>query len=172
MAGVMLLGPQQRSRRNALAELPPRCLLLAGLLLHGTTLPAVAQERMVPTPSKVIYPGDIIRDGMLTDVSLYDVPASDGSVIESRAALVGKVAKRTLLPGHGIVAIAIGDPKAVVNGAQVKLVYRDGDLMIVTSALALDAGGVGDTIRVRNTDSGLTISGTILPDGSVSVSGG
>jgi flagellar basal body P-ring formation protein FlgA len=36
--------------------------------------------------------------------------------------------------------------------------------------MALEAGGVGDTIKVRNSDSGLTISGTIQPDGSVSVS--
>ena len=55
-------------------------------------------------------------------------------------------------------------------GAQVKLVYHDGGLSIITSALALEAGAVGDTIKVRNSDSGLTISGTIQPDGSVSVS--
>ena len=107
---------------------------------------------------------------MLTDVSAYDVPNIDGSIVESRAGLVGKVARRTLLPGRAIATLAIGTPKTVANGAQVKLVYRDGGLTIVTSALALEAGGVGDTIRVRNSDSGLTISGTIQPDGSVGVS--
>ena len=145
-------------------------MLLAGLLLQGAILPAIAQERMVPTPNQVIYPGDIIRDGMLTDISVYDVPAADGSIVDSRAALVGKIARRTLLPGRGIVALAIENPRAVVNGAQVKLVYHDGGLTIVTSALALETGGVGDMIKVRNSDSGLTISGTIQPDGSVSVS--
>jgi flagellar basal body P-ring formation protein FlgA len=39
----------------------------------------------------------------------------------------------------------------------------------VTFAMALDNGAVGDTIRVRNADSGTIISGVILPDGSVSV---
>jgi flagella basal body P-ring formation protein FlgA len=62
--------------------------------------------------------------------------------------------------------------RAVANGAEVKLVYTDGGLSIVTSALALEAGGIGDTIKVRNSDSGLTISGVIQPDGSVSVGGG
>jgi flagella basal body P-ring formation protein FlgA len=42
-------------------------------------------------------------------------------------------------------------------------------LTIMTFALALEAGAVGDVIKVRNTDSGLTISGTVQPDGSVSV---
>jgi flagellar basal body P-ring formation protein FlgA len=144
--------------------------LVAILLLQGGTAPALAEDRTVPTPNLVIYPGDVIRESMLTDVSVYDVPNADGSIVENRAALIGKIAKRTLLPGRGIAALAIGSPNAVANGAQVKLIYRDGDLNIVTSAMALEAGGVGDTIKVRNTDSGLTISGIIQPDGSVSVS--
>jgi flagella basal body P-ring formation protein FlgA len=145
-------------------------LLLAGLLWQGLIHPVLAEDRTVPTPSQVIYPGDVIRDGMLTDVSVYDLPATDGSIVDNRAALVGKVAKRTLLPGRGIDAVAIANPRAVANGASVKLVYRDGGLTIVTSALALEGGSVGDTIKVRNADSGLTISGVIQPDGSVSVS--
>lgn len=144
--------------------------LLPFLLLQGTALPVLAQERTVPTPKEVIYPGDIIRDAMLTDIPVYDAPAADGSIVDSRAALIGKVAKRTLLPGREILAIAIENPRAVANGAHVTLVYRDGALTIVTSALALEAGGVGDTIKVRNEDSGLTVSGKIQPDGSVSVS--
>jgi flagella basal body P-ring formation protein FlgA len=50
--------------------------------------------------------------------------------------------------------------------------YREGGLTIVTSALALEPGSIGDTIKVRNEDSGLTVSGRIQPDGSVAVSGG
>ena len=124
---------------------------------------------MLPTPSQVIYPGDIIRDAMLTDVSIYDLPNVDGPLVETRAELLGKIATRTLLPGRAITTLGVGNPRAVANGAQVKLIYRDGALSIITSALALEAGGVGDTIKVRNTDSGLTISGTIQSDGSVSV---
>jgi flagella basal body P-ring formation protein FlgA len=162
-----------RARRSGESDwaVRPRRLLLAALLVQGAIVPAVAEDRTIPTPSQVIYPGDIIREGLLTDVSVYDVPAVDGSLVESRADLVGKVAKRTLLPGRAIVALAVENPRAVANGAQVTLIYRDGGLSIVTTALALEAGGVGDMIKVRNPDSGLTISGTILPDGSVSVSG-
>jgi flagellar basal body P-ring formation protein FlgA len=169
MAHVMSYGPLQRSLAIAGAKSLAPWLLAAGLL-QSATFAALAEDHTVPTPSQVIYPGDVIRDSMLTDLSVYDLPNADGSIIESRAALVGRIAKRTLLPGRGIAALAIGTPNAVANGAQVKLIYRDGDLSIVTSAMALEAGGVGDTIKVRNSDSGLTISGTIQPDGSVSVS--
>jgi flagellar basal body P-ring formation protein FlgA len=169
MAHVMSYGPLQRYLAIAGAKSLAPWLLAAGLL-QSATFAALAEDHTVPTPSQVIYPGDVIRDSMLTDLSVYDLPNADGSIIESRAALVGRIAKRTLLPGRGIAALAIGTPNAVANGAQVKLIYRDGDLSIVTSAMALEAGGVGDTIKVRNSDSGLTISGTIQPDGSVSVS--
>jgi flagella basal body P-ring formation protein FlgA len=170
MADVMACGPMQKLLGLAWASLRAPALLAAAVLLQNTAYPAFAEDRTVPTPTQVIYPGDVIRDAMLTDVSVYDIPNADGSIIESRAALVGRIAKRTLLPGRGIAALAIGNPNAVANGAQVKLIYRDGDLNIITSAMALEAGGVGDTIKVRNTDSGLTVSGTIQPDGSVSVS--
>jgi flagella basal body P-ring formation protein FlgA len=127
---------------------------------------------MVPTPNQVIYPGDVIRDSMLTDVSIYDLPNTDGTILDTRAALLGKIAKRTLLPGRGIVALAVANPKAVKDGAQVRLVYNDGGLSIITTALALEGGSVGDQIKVRNSDSGITLSGVIQPDGSVSVSDG
>jgi len=146
-------------------------LLLAWPLLPGAILPALAQERTIPTPAQVIYPGDIIRGSMLTELSVYDAPDADGSVVESRAGLIGKIAKRTLLPGRQILAIAVENPRAVANGAHVSLIYREGPLTIVTSAQALEAGGVGDIIKVRNEDTGLTVTGRIQSDGAVSVSG-
>jgi flagella basal body P-ring formation protein FlgA len=133
---------------------------------------ALAQEATAPVPRIVIYPGDIIHDDMLTDVSIDQLHGMTSSIVESRAALVGKRAKRTLLPGRAILEGAIENPRAVLNGAQVKLVFNEGGLTIITSAAALQDGGVGDIIKVRNTDSGLTISGTIQPDGSVLVSDG
>jgi flagella basal body P-ring formation protein FlgA len=36
----------------------------------------------------------------------------------------------------------------------------------------LQDGAVGDVIKVRNSDSGVTVSGAVQPDGTVRVSGG
>jgi flagellar basal body P-ring formation protein FlgA len=166
----MVLDTRRRTVRGALADVSRASLLLPGLLWFGAIAPALAEGRTIPTPKQVIYPGDIIRDGMLMDVAADDIASNDNSIIDNRAALIGKMARRTLLPGRAIGALAVANPKAVSNGAQVKLVYREGGLSIVTTALALEGGAVGDTIKVRNSDSGLTISGTIQPDGSVSVS--
>jgi flagella basal body P-ring formation protein FlgA len=153
-----------RSRRYVLAN-----LLAPVLALLGAVSPAIAQDATAPVPNQVIYPGDIIRDGMLSDVAVDDASDRGGTIIMARAALVGKLARRTLLPNRLIATAAVENPRAVSNGAQIKIVYRDGPLTIVTFAMALDNGAVGDTIRVRNADSGTIISGVILPDGSVSV---
>jgi flagella basal body P-ring formation protein FlgA len=130
------------------------------------------EQAMLPVPRVVIYPGDIIHEDMLMDVPANEAQGAGGSMIETRSGLIGKMARRTLLPGRAILAIAVNNPRAVVNGAEVRLVYTDGDLTIAASASALQDGAVGDMIKVRNVDSGLTVSGVIQPDGSVRVSGG
>ena len=66
----------------------------------------------------------------------------------------------------------IDNPRVVANGAEVQIVFEDGGLMIVTVGAALQDGAVGDVIKVRNSDSGVTISGAVQPDGTVRVSGG
>lgn len=156
---------RRRSARISAAALPPLLLLLLGAPR------ADADDRTVPAPKQVIYPGDLIRDSMLSDITVDD-DVNDDSIVYNRAALVGKVAKRTLLPGRAIPSFAIANPRAVATGAHVTLIYRDGELTIVTSAQALEPGAVGDIIKVRNDDSGLTVTGRIQPDGSVNVSGG
>src|ERR1700691_635825 len=119
----MVLDPGRRSTRSLVAS-----ALLPLLLLQGAALPARAQERTVPAPKQVIYPGDIIRDSMLTDIAVDESAALDNSIVDNRAALIGKVAKRTLLPGREIPDFAITTPRAVANGAHVTLMYRDGAL--------------------------------------------
>ena len=86
--------------------------------------------------------------------------------------IVGKVARLTLLPGHAIPFAGVSNRKVVANGAEVKLVYAEGGLLIVTTGAALQDGSIGDVVRVRNSDSGVTVSGAVQPDGSVKVGGG
>lgn len=131
-----------------------------------------ADERVLPIPLVTIYPGDIIRESMLGERSFSDRAASYGSLIDSKSALLGKVARRTLLPERPIPVIAVDAPKVVAVNAQVKIVFDEGGLVITTYGSAMQAGAVGDLIRVRNQDSGLVISGKVQPDGSILVSDG
>ena len=150
-----------------LSRLLRRAGWLPALAFAATVLPASAAERR-PVPATVIYPGDMIRDGMLTDADFPDAIAS-GGYATNRTMLVGKIARRTLLPGQAIPANAVGEPKLVTIGARVRLEYREDGLVISTYASALQAGAAGDFITVRNMESGVTLGGTIEPDGSVRV---
>ncbi len=128
---------------------------------------SLAAEKL-PVPVVVIYPGDVIRDQMLTE---RDVPEFNGrgAVFNDRSGLIGKIAKRTLLPNQPIAANAVGEPKIVTIGSMVRVIFQEGGLTITTYASALQSGAVGDMVTVRNIESGLTVGGTIAADGSIHI---
>jgi flagella basal body P-ring formation protein FlgA len=132
---------------------------------------AHAEEPTFPTPKAVIYPGEIIREDMLIDTP-GDLGSPTGAAPDTRRAIVGKAARRTLLPGQAIGSSDVGNPRLVINGAEVTLYYIEDGLTIATTASALQDGTAGDLVRVRNSDSGVIVSGTVQADGSVRVGGG
>ncbi len=151
------------SRLAALAAAAWACACLA--------LPARAQELELPVPRAVVYPGDVLADEMLMQRAFIAHTVARATVFEAREAVIGKVARRTLLPGQPIPMSAVRDPYLVVQGKPVLVVYEQGGLVISMRALALQNGGAGDVVSLRNTDSGATIKGTVAADGSVRLEG-
>src|SRR3954469_18905405 len=143
------------------------------LLVLPDLVPAAraADGERLPVPAVSIYPGDIITQGMLTLGDFAPGTADQLAVVGSADELIGKVARRTLLAGRLIARNSVSEPMLVQKGAIVSAVYHQGMLMITTSVLALQSGALGDVIQVRNIDSGKTIVGAVLRDGSVSVGG-
>jgi len=136
-------------------------------LAVGSWSAAAQETHHLPVPSLTIYPGQIVQDDMLVDAQVSGfLPAG---VMDTRAQLVGRVARRTLLSGQPVTKAALGDAKIIVNGARVPVIYEDGGLTIVTYATALQSSAVGETVSVRNLDSGRTISGIVQADGTVRV---
>ena len=157
--------PERRRTAAAAATTVAAVATLASLV--GAS-PASAGQ-FVPVPTVVIYPGDVIRDGMLIEREMPDEFAGKSAVVLDRSALVNKTSRRTLLPNLPIAKNAVGEPKLVSLGAMVRVVYAEGGLTISTYGSALQGGAAGDVIPVRNLESGLTISGIIEADGSVRV---
>ena len=146
--------------------------LALGATLFASALAPLAQTAVAPTPRVVIYPGEIIVDDMLEDAPADDFDSRAGPVAQKRSLVVGKMARRTLLPGRAIPLAGIDNPRLVVIGAEVRIVYLEGGLQIVTSGAALQDGAIGDLVKVRNSDSGVTVSGLVQPDGTVRIGGG
>jgi len=64
---------------------------------------------------------------------------------------------------------ALRQPYSVKRGDKILLVYDNGGLRITAAGTPLADGTTGALIQVRNTDTGVILSGTVMPDRSVLV---
>ena len=95
-------------------------------------------------PRVTLYPGDVIGDVQLVARAFIAHTVTRASVVDSRDALIGKVARRTLLPGQPVPVGGVRDPYMVNQGKTAVVVFEADGLSISTSALALQNGGIGD----------------------------
>jgi flagella basal body P-ring formation protein FlgA len=144
-----------------------RAAAWALLAVPLAALPASAAELRLPVPRVTIYPGDAIGDEQLAERAFIAHTVARGTVYDRRQAVVGKVARRTLLPGLPIPIAGTRDPFVVAQGSLALVVLEASGLTITTNAVALQNGGVGDVITLRNVDSGTIIKGTVFSDGTI-----
>jgi flagella basal body P-ring formation protein FlgA len=142
-------------------------LMLAALLLALAGRPVRAEDLELPVPRVTVYPGEAIGEDQLVQRSFIAHTVARATVFDARAALLGKVARRTLLPGQPIPVSAIRDPYLVTNGKNALVVFEADGLTITSQATALQNGGIGEIVSLRNNDSGTVIKGTVAPDGTV-----
>ncbi|RFC64083.1 flagella basal body P-ring formation protein FlgA [Fulvimarina endophytica] len=146
-------------------------LLSAAVLGAFAVGTAGAAELEMPVPSTTIYAGTDIVSAGLSKRSFIVKDDKVALFVADESELHGLVARRTLLAGKAIRRSDLVLPDAVKAGANVTLVYRTDGLVITGLGLALQSGQEGETIRVRNADSGITVSGRIAPDGSIAIEG-
>ncbi len=123
----------------------------------------------LPVPKVTLYPGDSIRADHLVERTFHVRLTQESAVHRTQDRLIGKVVRRTLLPGKPIPINAVREPFLVVQGHTIQIVFQDGPLVITGYAVALQSGGNGGVVRVRNADSGVIVRGAIQPDGAVKV---
>ncbi len=153
----------RRIKHAALAALVAACAAVAG------SLAASATTQRLPVPRITIYPGDPIVPDQLSD-RLFDARSvSQSAVFVSRDSILGKVARRTLLPGKPIPVNALRDAYLVTQGKSAFMVFQADGLTISGLGIALQSGGAGDVISLRNADTGTVIRGIVMSDGSVRV---
>jgi len=143
--------------------------LSVAILASAGSRAALAEERILPVPSITIYAGDTITESMLKDRTFPENYRYRTAVIESPRVLAGKMARRTLLPGEPIPMNAVDDPKLVTRGVQTQIVFEEGGLAIMGTGIPLQSGTLGETIQVKNVDSGRIITGRVQPDGRVRI---
>ena len=141
----------------------------AALAFLAITASASAAERLLVVPNVTIYPRDVIRaEHLETRRFLYD-PVGPSAYAESVDGVVGLGARSTLLANRPIPLNGVEKVKVVANGAPVRIHFTQGGFTITTAGQAMQAGGVGEVVRVRNNETGLIVSGFVREDGAVEV---
>lgn len=144
-------------------------LLAVVLAICPAASPVMAAGLPLPVPRITLYPGDAIRADHLVERMFNPRLPARNSVYEARDGLIGKVARRTLLPGRPIPINAVRDPFLVVQGRIVLIVFQESGLTITGYAVALQSGGAGDVISLRNVDSGTIVKGAVQLDATVRI---
>lgn len=128
---------------------------------------AFAQPYAV-VPTQTVYPGETLTASQLEEVPVTN-PNIAGGYAQSIAEVEGMISKRTLLPGRTIPVASLRPPYAINRGANIRLTFTLGSMTISASGTPLTDASVGDVIKVRNLDSGVIVTGTVLADGTVQV---
>jgi flagella basal body P-ring formation protein FlgA len=95
--------------------------------------------------------------------------AARGPALVDPADAIGKRLVRGLSAGVPVTAADLETPPAVAKGDLVRLVARVGSVTAVTSGKALEAGRLGEGIRVENQASGRVVQGVLRERGLVDV---
>jgi flagellar basal body P-ring formation protein FlgA len=135
-----------------------------GCLLLFAAQTAVAQQvwRAVHT----LVPGDLVRSD---DVTAQTPSGRVQDAIPSTTPIIGLEVKRRLYAGHDVAGRDVGSRTAIKAGTMITVLWKSGDLSLSLGARALDAGSVGDEIRVLNPASLRTIRGIVVGEGMVEV---
>ena len=142
--------------------------LAAGTLLCGLPGAAFAEGRVAVVTTEIIYPGETVLERQLKEVPITN-PNLNGGYASSVGQVVGMITNRTLLPGRTIPVSGLREPFAVKRGANLRLHFQIGNMVISAAGSPLQDAAVGDVIRVRNLDSGVIVNGTVMADGTVQV---
>ncbi|MCB8837926.1 flagellar basal body P-ring formation chaperone FlgA [Aurantimonas sp. VKM B-3413] len=154
--------------RSALAS---RLATAAAVLVAALAGPASSAEMDMPVPVTVVYPGQSVLEHGLESKAFIVKDDKIELFVTSQSMLEGYVAKRTLLPGEAIRLTDLKMPDVVKAGTPVTMRYAADGLVITSIGTALRSAQEGETVRVRNNDSGVIVSGIVEHDGTVRIEG-
>jgi len=134
-------------------------------------LKAFADEwRLMPVASRPLVKGVTVA---ANDVQLMKVNGTSvgRDSIENLGDIVGRNLTKDIGQGEMFKANAVVVPAVITAGSRVTIVYRQSLLEVTASGIALENGGMGQDIRVRNESSKKVIVGKVSDPGLVTVGG-
>jgi flagella basal body P-ring formation protein FlgA len=124
----------------------------------------------IPVSARELRHGDVIGHADLDWLAVRDSAVPASAVLDADA-LVGLTPRRMLRTGAPIAIADVGRPVLVPRGGLVTLVLVTPAMSLTARGRALEAGGLGDTVRIANVDSQAVIAGVVTAAGEVTVTG-
>ena len=126
----------------------------------------VESEAKLAVARRALARGEMPSPNDLESVS-RKVPGLAAQFLAQPADTGGRRLRRPVAAGAAIPIDALAAPVLVERGQQVTLLAAGAGIAVRANAVALDGGGFGDRVRVRNAVSGRIIEGSVQADGTV-----
>jgi len=129
------------------------------------TIPFIVHRfEYIAEMKKGIHKGEVIEERDF-EMVWQETTFQKRKVIKIASDAIGRTAIRTLKAGEPLVDNALSTPYAVKAGDAVKLFAKFGEAVVQTSAIAQKNAFKGQTISVRNIDTGKDIMATVSGSG-------
>lgn len=123
---------------------------------------------MIPSLARTIRNGDVIKASDITWISLADNQVSR-NVIRTSDQLIGMTPRNQIKEGSTVRLSDVNRPVLVKRGALVKINFNTSNISLSTIGKAVEKGGKGDVIQVKNNASQKVISAIVLGTNLVEV---
>ncbi|MCB1682500.1 MAG: flagellar basal body P-ring formation protein FlgA [Rhodospirillales bacterium] len=124
--------------------------------VSGTIHPLI----MVPVLKENIQNGHVISASDLDFIHIEESNFLSGTIVDEQA-LIGMTPRRFAIAGRPLRPGDLTAPKIVSRGELVTVILDQGPLSLTTKGKALENGAKGETIRVVNTSSNVTIEAVV-----------
>jgi len=150
-------------RRNTLLAFVV-LLLASGAQERKST---AAEMAVIPVPKNIIYAGQVISQELLMTRRVRVKYLKRVSVATNQLAVIGKVARTTLMPNQPIFTNRVSEPDVIKINQLAIMEYTTGLLKITAEVIPLNSAKMGEFVRARNTHSGTIVSGTAVGAGII-----
>lgn len=123
---------------------------------------------MVPALARTIRNGDVIKASDIKWVSLADNQVSR-NIIRTSDQLIGMTPRNQIKEGNTVRLSDVDRPVLIKRGALVKINFNTSKISLSTIGKAVEKGGKGDVIQVKNNASQKIISAIVLGPNLVEV---
>jgi flagella basal body P-ring formation protein FlgA len=127
-------------------------------------------ERLVAVPvlTSTLKSGDIIG---AADIDYIDMPQSNlpNTILLSDKDIINMTPRRVVNGGKPITVNDLQQPTMVERGEAITIIFENGPLVLTAKGKSLQAGAMGDSVRIANTDSNKNLQGIVTAHREVTV---